>query len=71
MDKIYVITDFLHDTPKKIKSGIFEWREHYYEVKYWKKITKAHQNSHFVKWNYKGSLYGIREVSKHLLTTIE
>lgn len=67
MDKIEVLTDFLNDRPTKIQSGIFEWRGRYYQVIYYGKISKISKPDHFIKWTYKGKLYGIREMSKKLL----
>lgn len=65
-----VIEEFLNDSVTKLKSGLFEWRGRYYEVKYFKQILKDHQASHFIKINHKNRTYGVREVSEALLKSL-
>lgn len=69
MDKMEVLADFLNDTPTKLKSGVFEWRGLCYQVEYYPTLLKdkRFKASHFIKHEYKGRIYGIRELSEKVL----
>lgn len=63
------LEEFLNDKIIKIKMGLYFWRGMYYEVLPYSKILKSRTTKadHFLKYTYRGTVYGIRELSKSLL----
>lgn len=61
------LENFLNTEVTKLKSGVYQWRERFYEVKYYRYCVADHQQSHFIKWEFGGKVWGIREVSEDLL----
>lgn len=65
-DRRRALGDFINDLPKKVKGDIYEWRGKLYQVKPYKDILVkkyGHGASQYIKWMYKGELYGIKEFS--------
>lgn len=72
INKQHVLEDMLNDSVDKIESGVYFWQSRFYQVIYYPLLlrNKKLKASHFIKWEYKGKTFGIRELSEKLLKKI-
>jgi len=63
------LQDFLNDKVIRIAPRLYLWRNTYYQCLPYQSILKSRKTraDHFVRHEYNGELYGIREMSKALL----
>jgi hypothetical protein len=61
------LEDFLNSPVRELRKGIYTWHEKYYQVVVYKTLLKKGGWSQYIKYRYKGKLYGIRELTEPML----
>jgi hypothetical protein len=67
MNRKKALEDFLNDSVEVIQLGLYKWREIHYEVIPRSLALKRHNWSGFVRKEFRGRSYMIREASKETI----
>lgn len=64
------LESFLNNPVTTLETGLYRWEDIIYEVKPYDKILNkkyGHGAGQYIKWTYKGILFGIREMSLKMI----
>lgn len=66
--KQLALEEFLNDEVLDVTNGLYMWHKKYYQVMLRANIAvKGMKFDSFIRYEYKGKVYGIREMSDNLL----